>query len=102
MKLAKLPKIGDIVKFKRQYSFYGGPHDYTNEHIEIEKGTLAEVVDRDFYNSSSGISDAMTCMLALAIVVNGDLSIFRFNYLIHKDLIEILEPSKALKLLYET
>ena len=114
MKLAKVPKVGDILKFKSKYTFTEGANipaqiasgttttitSWLQSYQEIGKGSLAEVVDRDFYPSNDELSDDMSFMLALAVLINGDIRIIRFNYLIHKDMVEILKPSKALKLLY--
>jgi hypothetical protein len=122
MKLAKLPKVGDIIKFKLKYMFTHGvsypiqylPGGYgttttatingpaTQTYVEIEAGTLVEVLERRFTGPSDGMSDNFELILIVSVIIEEKPMFFRVNYSLHKDLIEILESSKALKVLYET
>jgi hypothetical protein len=117
MKLAKVPKVGDIIKFNLGYTFthgvdypiqqsYGSGTTITisgssnQTYVEVKKDTLAEVMQIGFHGPYDGMSDNVELSLILAIMVGTEPTFFKFNYSVHKGLIEVLKPSKALKLLY--
>jgi len=116
MKLAKVPKVGDILKFKLKYMFTHGVDQYysglgtsttitigaspSQTYVEVDEGTLLEVLERKFVGPSDGMSDNFELILIVSVMLKDNPTFFRVNYSCHKDSIEILEPSKAIKLLY--
>jgi hypothetical protein len=95
MRLPNVPEIGDILKFKSNFTFTAN----LSEHIEIPKGTLAKVIERRF--STEDWRDELDCDLVIAMIVGCEVKLFKFNYLVHQLIVEILEDTIALKLLYE-
>ena len=94
MKLPNAPKVGDFLKFKDTYTFTANGQHYQ----EMEKGTLAKVVERRMYTEDW--QDEVECTLIISILIDDENRLFKFNWGIHQGTVEIIEDSKALKLLY--
>jgi hypothetical protein len=118
VKLAKVPKVGDILKFKSNYIFNRNMNYFpqgnlttptitttgtfynNSNYLEIQKDTLVEVVEVSFTQTQSGMSDEVNMSLIVAVEVEGQPEFFKFDYSVHKHSIEVIEASKALKVLY--
>jgi hypothetical protein len=95
MKIPNVPEVGDILKFRSNFTFTANEQ----EHIEIPKGSLAKVIERHLY--SEDWKDELDCSLTIAMVIDHEIKLFKFNYLIHQLIVDILEDTVVLKLLYE-
>jgi hypothetical protein len=115
MKLAKVPKVGDILKFKSNYVFNRDMNYYSQQatitntstgffnnanHLEIPKDTLVEVVEVVYQWVNSGMSDEVDMNLTIAVTIEDQPEFFGFRYSLHKSIVEVIEASKAIKLLY--
>jgi len=103
MKLSKVPKIGDIIKFKLKHTFICTSF-FTDDTAmqEAEVGTLAEVVDRSFHQKNSSIGgDSVIMDLVLSFYSDKGPVFFKLEYNIHGDKIEIVGSEKTAKILFE-
>jgi hypothetical protein len=91
-----VPEKGSYLVFVANYTFI--THDGPGV-LEIPKGTLAKVVDRRLEEING--TDEVDCKLLISLDFTGETRLFKFNYSIHQELVDILPENKATKLLYE-
>lgn len=94
MKLPNCPKVGDYLKFRSEYTFSSNGQLYE----EMAVGTLAKVIERRMFIEDW--QDEVECNLIISILNNGENRLYKFNWTIHQLLVDIIEDSTALKLLY--
>lgn len=89
-----VPEVGDFLKFLLPFSFIPSDSDL---HLSIKKGSKAKVIDRIF-TSENG--DEVTCILLISLDIGNETRLFKFNYTIHQNSVELITKSQATALLY--
>lgn len=95
MKLPNCPKVDDFLRFKTHFTFTSDGTEYP----EIDKGTIVKVIIREFHGEDW--AEELQCKLIISVPIDGVNRMFKFDYSVHQESVEIIEDLKALKLLYK-
>jgi hypothetical protein len=94
--MKKIPNVNDYLRFTSTYTFVCSDL----QAYELPKGSLAKVIDRDitFFGGSRG--DEAECMLVISLMIDKEIRLFTFNFTLHQELVDVLEETKALEILF--